>query len=159
MAGLSVALLCLVPVFLTQSTAKSLFTDALQEKFFFDLFAWICGAWLFSFVSAICGWTGMARLGQWLGIILLSVGQAILIFLWIDFSNYENFFHGLLWITPLLLQLTFLGYFFGLFTMPALALSGSKRLTGLGTLAVLLPWVLGRDVIVAGTHFLNGQVL
>lgn len=158
-AGGAIFVLCLIPLFAPYTLPKSLFPDPLQEGFFFDLIGWISGCWLFSWISASCGWQRLARVGQWLGIILLCVDQAILIGLWKAFSDYANFLTGGLWLAPLLLQLFFLGYFFGFFTLPELTNSGNRTLTGLGTMAVLLPWLLGRNAIVIGTQFLCGMFL
>jgi len=158
-AGLAISILCLVPLFIHDADARTLFPDALQEQFFFDLFGWIGGCWLLSWVSAVCSWKGMARVGQWFGIILLSVDQAVLISVWQSFSQYPEFWSGGIWIVPGLLELFFIGYFFALFTMPALTLSGNRRLTGLGALTVLLPWLLGRQSVILGTQLLCGHFL
>lgn len=155
-AGLAITVLCLVPLFLHDSDARQLFPDSLQEQFFFDLFGWIGGCWLLSWVSATCSWKGMARLGQWFGIGLLCLDQAVLIGVWRSFSQYHDFWPSGMWLVPGLLELFFIGYFFALFTMPALTLSGNRRLTGLGALTVLLPWLLGRESVILGTQLLCG---
>lgn len=158
-AGLAITMLCLVPMFLRDSPARSLFPDALQEQFFFDLFGWIGGCWLLAWVSALCSWTGMARLGQWFGIILLCLDQVILLGLWNSFAQFDSFLSGGMWLVPGMLELFFVGYFFAFFTMPALTLSGNRTLTGLGTLAVLLPWLMGRESIILGAQLLCGYFL
>ncbi len=158
-AGLAIVVLCLIPLFIPYGAPKSLFPDQLQEGFFFDLIGWIGGSWLFSWICALNSWQRLARVGQWLGIILLCVNQSIMIGLWVAFLEYGNFFTSGLWVAPMILQVFFLGYFFGLFILPTLTSSGNRTLTGLGTLAVLLPWLLGRDAIVTGTQFLCGIFL
>ena len=158
-AGLAITMLCLVPMFLRDSPARSLFPDALQEQFFFDLFGWIGGCWLLSWVSALCSWKGMARVGQWFGIILLCLDQVILLGVWNSFGRFDSFLSGGIWLVPGMLELFFVGYFFALFTMPALTLSGNRTLTGLGALAVLLPWLMGRESIILGTQLLCGYFL
>lgn len=158
-AGVAISILCLVPLFLHDSEARTLLPDALQEQFFFDLFGWIGGCWLLSWVSAMCSWQGMSRLGQWFGIILLCLDQVVLFGIWASFSQYHDFWSGGTWIVPGLLELFFVGYFMALFTMPALTLSGNRRLTGLGALTVLLPWLLGRQSVILGTQLLCGHFL
>ncbi len=155
-AGMAIFVFCWVPLFNPEGNPRSLFPDPLQEEFFFDLVGWIGGCWLISWVSALCSWQRMARFGQWLGIILLCVNQAILIGIWRAFSATSGFPLAGAALTPLLLQLFFLGYFLGLFTLPSLTATGNRRLTGLGTLAVLLPWLLGRQAIIMGTQILCG---
>ncbi|MBI4534012.1 MAG: hypothetical protein HY711_08685 [Candidatus Melainabacteria bacterium] len=155
-AGLSISLLCLVPLFIRDVATKSLFADLLQESFFFDIVGWIGGCWLLSWVSALSQWRKMARLGQWLGIVLLCLDQVVLLAVWKALSLCHNNSIDGLWLAPALLQACFLGYFFGFFTMPALTLSGNRTLTGLGALAVLLPWLLGRQAIILGTQYLCG---
>jgi hypothetical protein len=158
LSGLAIVILCLVPLFITYGTPKSIFPDLPQEEFFFDLIGWIGGAWLFTWVSALNGWRRLARVGQWLGIILLCLDQAILIGVWSAFTGYKDFWAAL-YVVPALLQVFFLGYFMGFFILPSLTNSGNRILTGLGTLAVLLPWLLGRDAIVLGTQCLCGMFL
>lgn len=158
-AGLAIVIFCLIPLFNVNCVPKSLFPDPLQEGFFFDLIGWIGGCWLFTWVSALNSWRRLARVGQWLGIVLLCVDQSILIGIWAAFSEFSGFLTGGLWIGPAILQVFFLGYFLGFFILPTLTSSGNKTLTGLGTLAVLLPWLLGRDAIVMGTQFLCGMFL
>lgn len=156
LAGLAVTILCLIPLFLHDADPRSLFVTTPQEDFFFDMIGWIGGAWLVCWVASICGWRQLSFFGEWLGICILCINQVVLLGVWKILSGYDNFWStGILW-TPVLLQIYFLGYFLGFFTMPALTLSGNKRLTGLGTLAVLLPWLLGRDSLIAGTHLLFG---
>lgn len=158
-AGLAILLFCLVPLFSPYAVPRSLFPDPFQEQFFFDLIGWIGGCWLFTWICALNSWQRLARVGQWLGIILLCVDQSILIGLWAAFAEYKDFLSDGLYLAPFTLQLFFLGYFLGFFTLPSLTDSGNRTITGLGTLAVLLPWLLGRDAIVMGTQFLCGMFL
>jgi len=156
LAGLAISSLCLVPSFYPLAHPRSMFPSVLQEQFFFDLFGWIGGAWLLSWVSALSGWRGVARIGQWTGIVILSLDQVVLLSLWQVMSGYLNFTSSSLWWLPALLQCFFVGYFLAFFTMPSLTLSGNRSLTGLGTLALLLPWLLGRQALILGTQFLCG---
>jgi len=158
-AGIAIVIFCLIPLFNVNCVPKSLFPDVLQEQFFFGLIGWISGCWLFTWICALNSWKRLARVGQWLGIILLCVDQSILIGIWRAFSEFPGFLSGGLWMGPAILQVFFLGYFMGFFTLPSLTSSGNHRLTGLGTMAVLLPWLLGRDAIVLGTQFLCGMFL
>lgn len=156
LAGYAITSLCLMPLFFSDLEPHGLFPTAAQEKFFFDLFGLIGGCWLLSWVSAVNDWSGMSRVGQWLGIILLCVDEAILISIWRTFVSYSGPLALGIWIAPVLLQTYLLGCFFGFFTMPALTRSGNRTLTGLGTLVLLLPWLFGRDAIVTGTEYLHG---
>ena len=156
MVGLAEMLLCLSPLIAYDASPSSLFSDSLQEEFFFDILGWIGGFWLLSWVGAICSWKGVAQLGQWLGIVLLSLDQVVLLGVWSAFSHYHDFLGSGVWLAPTLLEVFFLGYFLSIFTMPALTLLGNRTLTGLGALIILLPWLLGRQEIIAGTQFLCG---
>lgn len=156
LAGLAISMLCLMPSVLSPAQPVSLFSDSLQEQFFFDIFGWIGGCWLLCWVCAYCDWKGMCRVGQWLGIFLLCVDQVVLFGVWRSLSGYQNFYSSAVWLTPSVIELFFLGYFLAFFTMPALTISGRVSLTGLGTLAVLLPWLLGRDAVVLGTQVMRG---
>ena len=91
MVGLAEMFLCLSPIIAYAASHSSLFSDSLQEGFFFDILGWIGGFWLLSWVSAICSWKGVAQLGQWFGIVLLSLDQAALWGVWNAFSHYHNF--------------------------------------------------------------------
>jgi hypothetical protein len=155
-AGLAITLLCLVPLIFRDGNARSLFPDQLQENFFFDIFGWVGGCWLWCWVCGLCDWRHMSRVGQWFGIVLLSLDQVVLIGIWKGVSTNPSLLTDGIVLAPLLLQFYFLGYFLGFFTMPALTLSGNRRLTGLGTLAVLLPWLLGREAIILGSQLLCG---
>jgi hypothetical protein len=156
LAGLAVTILCLVPLFVREADPRSLFVTTPQEDFFFDMIGWIGGAWLACWVASLCNWRQLSFFGQWLGICILCINQVVLLGVWKTLSGYDNFWSSGIVLTPVLLQIYFLGYFLGFFTMPALTLSGNKTLTGLGTLAVLLPWLLGRESIVTGTQLLFG---
>jgi hypothetical protein len=148
LAGLALTVLCLVPLFVHVAGVRSPFAEQFQERLFFDLIGWISGLWLLSFVSAGCAWRMPAMLSQWLGILLLCVAQALLLGVWNSCPR------NLSLLTPALMQVYFIGYFLGLFTMPALTLSGNRTLSGLGTLAMLFPWLLGRPAVVLGMQLL-----
>lgn len=159
LAGLAIVIFCLVPLFAPYAAPQSLFSDPLQEQFFFDLIGWVGGCWLFTWVCSLNAWARLARVGQWLGIILLCLCQAILLGLWVSFSQPDNSVPGGFWLTLAFFQAFFLGYFLGFFTLPSLTAQGNRTLTGLGTLAVLLPWLLGREAILVGSQFLCGLSL
>jgi hypothetical protein len=155
-SGLCTVGLCLMPILFANSVCQSVFANEQQEKFFFDLFGLIGGAWLIVFICAINNWGAMAKVGQWLGIILLCLNQVTVIELFkILFDYHVSFLNGL-WLVPFVLELYLLGSYFGFFTMPALAQKGNKTLTGLGTLVLLLPLLLAKDQIVQGSHYLFG---
>jgi hypothetical protein len=153
-AGVSISWFLAVPMMHQQPNVVSLFPDPLQERFFFDLLGFISGCWLLCFISSLCGWPVPARLAQWLGIIFVSVDQVILIAQWHTLSLYQNFVSGGYVVVPLVFETYFLALYFGLFTLPALTSSGNRSLTGLGTLVVVLPWLLGRADIILGTRIL-----
>lgn len=148
LAGLAVTVLCLVPLFVPASGVRSPFADQFQERLFFDLIGVISGLWLLSFVAAGSAWRMVMLLSQWSGILLLCLAQALLLGLW------NSCPHNLSLLTPALMQVYIIGYFLGLFTMPALTLSGNRALSGLGTLSMLLPWLIGRPAIVMGMQLL-----
>jgi hypothetical protein len=154
MAGLAITVVCLVPLFFRHAHPISIFPDPLEEEFFFDLFGLIGACWLTCFVMALCAWKAPARVSQWLGIILLSIDQVVLFAQWQGLSEYHNFWSEGIWLAPALLEVYFIGLFFSFFTLPALTISGNRRLTALGTLVVLLPWLIGRAAIIMGTRLL-----
>jgi hypothetical protein len=156
-AGFSIANLCLTPMFFINCVPQSVFPTLHQETFFFDMFGFAAGCWLLSWVSAVNEWKGMARLGQWLGIILLSIDQTIMIGVWRDIMIANPIALPGLLIAPTFVQIYLLGLFFGFFTLPALTQSGNRTLTGLGTLVLILPWLLARTQIVTGVQFLHGM--
>jgi hypothetical protein len=90
-----------------------------------------------------------------LGLIFLCVDQVNLLVVWKSLGATGALFKGL-WIAPAILQIYLLGSFFGFFTLPGLTRDGNRTLTGLGTLALLLPWLVARDEIIAGTQYLHG---
>lgn len=156
-AGFAITNLCLMPLFFSESVPHSLFRSLLEERFFFDMFGFISGFWLLSWVSSLNEWWGLSKIGQWLGIIALCVDQAIFVQIWrYLFTMKSDLYISGVWIAPFLLQCYMVGCFFGFFTLPSLTRSGNKTLTGLATLVLLLPWLFARDQIVLGTQFLNG---
>lgn len=154
-AGLATIGLIIVPMVCSDKfDPQFLFHTLEQENFFFDIFGFIGAAWLLTWVAATIGWQTVSKFSQWLGLLLLSVDQVNLMLIWrlaADPSKAPGF-----WLTAAVLQMYLIGAFFGLFTLPGLTRDGNRKLTGLGTLLLLLPWVVGRNEIVRGAHFLNG---
>jgi hypothetical protein len=155
-AGFAIASLCLTRQVFPGAMPEALLPTPEQERFFFDLFGLIGGSWLLCWVSAVNQWKTMSRVGQWLGIILLCVDQSTLSLLWRSLLNDQLLTTSGLWVAPLVLQVFLLGYFFGFFTLPALTTAGNFRLTGLGTLMLLLPWLFGAEAVISGARILNG---
>lgn len=162
LAGLAIVNLLVIPMIFAQpdhrsqfsTTAHSLFGTTQQQIFFFDLFGFIGACWLLTWISALNSWSATAKFGQWLGIIFLCIDQVNLIIVCKLMMNDHSTVPGL-WIAPVLLQLYLLGSFFGFFTLPGLTRDGNRTLTGLGTLVLLLPWLIGRNQIISGTECLN----
>lgn len=156
MAGLAIASLCFCPLIFPQSNPESLFYSEQQESFFFGLFGFISASWLLCWVASLNNWTQTAKLGQWLGLIFLCIDQVNLLAIWKALSDTGSLLSGL-WIAPAVIQVYITGAFFGFFTLPGLTQNdGNKTLTGLGTLVLLLPWLIARNEIVAGVQFLHG---
>lgn len=155
LAGLSIIGLCLMPYVLADTPPRPLFPSVPQEKFFFDLFGMIFACWLLSWVAALNEWRGVARSAQWLGVILLCSGQAVLVNVWRDLAN-QTYIPVGLWAAPLLLQFYLVGCFLGFFTLPSLTLAGNRTLTGLATLLILLPWLVASNLVRAGAEYLHG---
>lgn len=159
MAGFSILALCIFPlVFALHVIPESLFSTPHQERFFFELFGFISAAWLLCWVSSVNNWSIGAKLGQWLGLLFLCIDQVNLLVIWKAFAEAECFAKGI-WIAPAFLQVYLFGSFFGFFTLPGLTRDGDRSLTGLGSLALLLPWLIARDQIIEGTRYLNGFFL
>lgn len=156
LAGFSIVTLCFCPVFFYQALPESLFGDPQQENFFFSLFGFISACWLLCWVSTLNSWTASAKVGQWLGLLFLCLDQVILIGVWKSLAMTGSLLNGL-FLSPGLVQVYLTGSFFGFFTLPGLTKDGNRTLTGLGTLALLLPWLVARDAIVAGTQYLLGS--
>ena len=155
LAGFSIFSLCFCPVLFPLDEMVMLFSTKQQEAFFFDLFGFISAAWLLCWVASLNGWTQISKLGQWLGLLFLCIDQVNLLAVWNGMAASETLVLGF-WVPPMFLQVYLLGSFFGFFTLPGLTQDGNKTLTGLGTLAVLMPWLIARDEIIAGTQVLNG---
>lgn len=155
LAGFAIIGLCLMPMVLSDTAPRPLFATQQQEQFFFDLFGMIFACWLLSFICALNEWKPMAKAGQWLGIVLLCIDQAVLVVVWRDLATQVSVPVGM-WLAPLMLQMYLVGCFLGFFTLPNLTQSGNRTLTGLGTLLLLLPWLFGRDLVVTGAQFLHG---
>ena len=156
LAGLAVSSLCVMPTLLSADTPRHLFLPTLpQEQSFFDILGMSCGCWLLTWMSAVNDWKLASRVGQWVGILLLCAEEALLVGVWRD-ATWSSTAIGL-WVAPAVVQIYILGCFFGFFTLPSLT-QINRRLTGLGTLVLLLPWLMGRDAVVAGTEYLHGLV-
>ena len=156
MGGFSILALCVCPMlFSAHASPESLFFSSQQENFFFELFGFISAAWLLCWICSVNNWTSGAKLGQWLGLVFLCIDQVNLLAIWKALAETGCLDKGM-WIAPAFIQVYMLGAFFGFFTLPGLTRDGDRSLTGLGTLALLLPWLVARDQIIAGTQFLNG---
>ena len=156
LAGFSIVIMCFCPVVFPLSSMTTLFSTEQQEAFFFDIFGFISASWLLCWVASLNGWNQSAKIGQWLGLVCLCVDQVNLLGIWHSLSESQNLLLGV-WVTPSFLQIYLLGSFFGFFTLPGLTRDGNRTLTGLGTLVLLLPWLIGRDEIIAGTQILHGM--
>lgn len=155
MAGFSIAVLCFCPLLFAKASPEPLFFSGQQENFFFGLFGFISACWLLCWVSTLNSWSVTAKLGQWLGLLFLCVDQSNLLIVWKTLADTGCLLQGL-WIAPMFIQVYLFGSFFGFFTLPGLTKDGNHTLTGLGTLALLLPWLIARDEIVTGTQYLHG---
>jgi hypothetical protein len=159
LAGLSIIGLCVMPYVLADTAPLPIFPTVQQEKFFFDVFGMIFACWLLSWVAALNEWFGVARSAQWLGIILLSSDQAVLVNVWRDVANQVQIQVPIgLWLAPLMLQTYLVGCFLGFFTLPGLTRAGNRTLTGLATLLILLPWLVASDLVRVGAEYLHGLV-
>jgi hypothetical protein len=158
MASLCILVFCVAPIFL-QPQPVSIFHDRLQEAFFYDLFVWVCASWLICYISSICNWREIAKLGQWLAIILLSLDQLVLFATWKSLAQYENLMSARLWVVPAVTECLFLSVYLALFILPALIKQGKMSLTGLGTIAIIIPWMIGKGVIIMGSQLLHGALL
>jgi hypothetical protein len=158
-ASLVLTNFCLTPLLYPGRSPVPLFNDAFLEELFYDMFAVGAGCWLFCWVAAVNGWRVALKAGQWLGITLLSVNQALFLGVWWDVFQTPNAFVAGVWAVPWLVQSYLLGCFVALFTLPALTSAGNLRLTGLGTLSLVLPWLVGRKEILMGTQVLNSELL
>lgn len=153
-AGISIASLCFCPILFADSMSESLFYSQQQERFFFDLFGFISASWLLCWVSTLNSWKSLAKVGQWCGLVFLCVDQVNLLVVWKLLSTTGLMLSGF-WIAPTFIQVYLLGSFFGFFTLPGLTRDGNRSLTGLGTLTLLLPWLVARDQVVLGTQILH----
>lgn len=164
LAGFAIVNLLVIPLLfaqpvprVTEAPAHSLFGTTQQQIFFFDLFGFIAACWLLTWIAALNTWSATAKFGQWLGIIFLCIDQVSLILVVkLMLIEHMNSLIGGFWIAPILLQMYMLGSFFGFFTLPGITRDGNLTLTGLGTLVLLLPWLIGRNQIVSGAEYLNG---
>lgn len=155
LAGLAITSLCLMPVLLWDTTPQIFMPTMSEEHLFFNVFGVVCGCWLLSWVSAVNEWNMSARIGQWVGILLLCAEEAMLVAVLRDMFS-PGAVAGT-WIAPVVVQTYLMGCFFGFFTLPSLTII-NRRLTGLGTLVLLLPWLFGRDAVMSGIEYLHGVV-
>ncbi len=155
LAGFSIFSLCFCPILFPLDDMVTLFATKQQEDFFFDLFGFISAAWLLCWVASLNGWTQISKLGQWLGLLFLCIDQVSLLAVFNGMAASQTILLGF-WVPPMFLQVYLVGSFFGFFTLPGLTKDGNRTLTGLGTLAVLMPWLIARDEIIAGTQVLHG---
>lgn len=139
-------------VFHTEEIA-SIFSTALEEDFFYDIFAWAACAWLVAYVFSVSEFNGLARFGQWGGIILLSVTQVVLSQQCAQLaqSQVSNFY-----IVPMIIETWIICLYGGFFMLPSLIKAGYLRLAGIATLAVTLPWLIGKSSIVLGSQVITG---
>ncbi|MBY0356482.1 MAG: hypothetical protein K2W82_00660 [Candidatus Obscuribacterales bacterium] len=156
LAGISMINLCLVPLFVDNAIPEPLFHTVQQQNFFFDLFGFISACWLLCWLSAINQWYSLAKLGQWAGLLFLCIGQVNLLGVWKILADKAPLLSSGLWIAPGLLEIYILGCFFGFFTLPGLVKDGNRSLTSLGTLLLLLPWLIARNAVILGSQQLNG---
>lgn len=99
----------------------------------------------------------MARIAQWLGITVLCLDEAIMLEIWGNMFRHINPLSG--YFAPAMVQTYLLGCLFAFFTLPALTLASNRTLTGLGTLVLILPWLVGHEAVVIGSEYLKGIVL
>lgn len=160
MAGLATASFLFVPWIVSDKfDPQYLFHTAEQESFFFDILGFISASWLLTWVACLIGWQTVAKFGQWLGLVMLCINQVNVMLIWrIAADPAQEVAHPGMWLTAGLLQLYLIGLFFGLFTLPGLTNDGNRKLTGLGTLLLMIPWVIGRHEIIRGAHCLNGWI-
>ena len=159
LSGLAITSLCLMPTVLSDTNPERLVPTAPQlEHFFFEIFGVVFGLWLLCWISAVNQWKVAAKTGQWAGIIILCAEQAILMGIWRTALARVGDYAGV-WLAPLVLQTYLAGLFVGFFTLPNLTEGGNLRLTGLGTLVLLLPWLFARDAVIQGALCLNGLLL
>ena len=139
-------------VFHTEEIA-SIFSTALEEDFFYDIFAWSAAAWLVAYVCSAAEFFGLSRFGQWAGIILLSVNQVVLSQQCTQLAQSQ--IHNV-YVVPLVIEAWVICLYGGFFMLPSLVKAGYLRLTGIATLAVTLPWLLGKTAIVLGSQVVTG---
>lgn len=155
-ASFLAALFWLAPFVCRTDEIASIFSTALEEDFFYDIFAWVAAAWLVSFIFSVCSLNALGRFGQWVGILLLSVNQVVLSQQCAQLAHYQAPGAGHVWPVPLLIECLLICLYVGFFTLPALVKHDYKRLTGIATLAIVLPWLLGKDAVVLGSQVLTG---
>lgn len=155
-AALVITCFCLAPLLYPGRQPLAFFPDNVQEELFFDCFAVSGGCWLACWVAALNNWKVATKIAQWLGIILLSLNQALLLGVWYELCSRPHALEHGMWAVPWLIQSYLIGCFVGFFTMPLLTLSGNRSLTGLGSLALILPWLVGRKEVLMGAHVLHG---
>lgn len=155
-ASFLTSLFWLAPFVCKTEEIASIFPIALEEIFFYDIFAWVAAAWLVSFVFFVCAMPAVGRFGQWVGIFLISMDQVVLYQQCAQLAHLQGSDANNVWVMPLLIEFWLICLYIGFFTLPALMKHDYKRLTGIATLAIVLPWLLGKDAIVLGSQVLTG---
>ncbi len=156
LASFFASLFLIAPFVFQSDEIASIFSTALEEDFFYDIFAWTAAAWLVAYVFNVCAFYSLGRFGQWAGIVLLSVNQVILSQQCAQLTHYQGPATTHVWVMPMLIECWLICLYVGFFTLPALVKSGNLRLTGIATLAVTLPWLIGKGLIVLGSQELTG---
>lgn len=155
LASFLASLFWLAPFVCRTEEIASIFATALEEDFFYDIFSWVAAAWLACFVFNVGNLTALGRFGQWAGILLISVNQVILSQQCAQLTHYQGPSANV-WVMPMLIEAWLICLYVGFFTMPSLMRSDYKRLTGIATLAITVPWLVGKNAIVLGSQVLTG---
>lgn len=153
-ASFIASLLWAAPYVVRTEEVASIFSTALEEDFFYDIFAWAAAAWLVAYICNACAFYALGRFGQWGGIFLLSVNQVVLSQQCAQLAHFKASVH--VYAVPLIIEAWLICLYFGFFTMPSLMKAGNNRLVGIATLVVTLPWLLGKSAIVLGSQVLTG---
>jgi hypothetical protein len=153
-ASFIVSLFWVAPFVVRTEEVASIFSTALEEDFFYDIFAWSAAAWLVAYVFNACAFNALGRFGQWAGIFLLSVNQVVLSQQCAQLAHFKA--SANVFAVPLLIETWLICLYFGFFCLPSLMKSGNNRLVGIATLAITLPWLIGKSSIVLGSQVLTG---
>lgn len=153
-ASFIVSLFWVAPFVIRTEEIGSIFSTALEEDFFYDIFAWAAAAWLVAYVFNVCAFYSLGRFGQWAGIFLLSVNQVVLSQQCAQLAHFKATAN--IFVVPLLIEAWLICLYFGFFCLPSLLRAGHNRLVGIATLAITLPWLIGKNLIVLGSQVLTG---